>query len=352
MNNQLRPMMLGEILDRTAELYRNHFLLFAGTSGIFAGTVLAIDLAHLGTLMLLGYPHIPPHLEWAYAVSLGVQVLAVSLILGLSIAAFNRVVAWIYLDETATVRSAAGSVLSRLGQYLWLMAVTMFRAWAPLFGLYVALFALLFSVMPHGFLFNPQAAQHAPTQDPGSLIAAGVGMLVLAPLLLGATIYGVLMWLRYSLAMPACVVEGLATGPAIKRSIDLSKGSRGRIFVLWLLVYVVRLLLGILVGLPFLIFGLKHLGRPMPLGWLALSEVAGVAVNTLIGPIYSTGLTLFYYDLRIRKEGFDIEWMMQAAGLTPQQAGMGLAGASGIEGANTEGPSGADGGAMNQETVG
>jgi hypothetical protein len=38
----------------------------------------------------------------------------------------------------------------------------------------------------------------------------------------------------------------------------------------------------------------------------------------LIGPIYSTGLTLFYYDQRIRKEGFDIEWMMQAAGLTPQ----------------------------------
>jgi hypothetical protein len=28
-------------------------------------------------------------------------------------------------------------------------------------------------------------------------------------------------------------------------------------------------------------------------------------------------LTLFYYDQRIRKEGFDIEWMMQAAGLAP-----------------------------------
>jgi hypothetical protein len=38
----------------------------------------------------------------------------------------------------------------------------------------------------------------------------------------------------------------------------------------------------------------------------------------LIGPIYSTGLTLFYYDQRIRKEGFDIEWMMQAAGLSSQ----------------------------------
>jgi hypothetical protein len=31
--------------------------------------------------------------------------------------------------------------------------------------------------------------------------------------------------------------------------------------------------------------------------------------------MYSTGLTLFYYDQRIRKEGFDIEWMMRSAGL-------------------------------------
>lgn len=329
MNNQLRPMTLGEILDRTAELYRNHFLLFVGVSGIFAGTILAFDLVHLGLLTLLGYPHIPPRLEWAYAAMLGIQILAISLVLGLSIAAFNRVVAWIYLNEPASIRSAASSVLSRLGQYLWLMAVTMFRAWAPLFAAYVGLFAVLFAVMPRGFLFNPQIAQQAPTQDPGALIAAGVGMLLLAPLLLGAIVYGVFMWLRYSLAIPACVVEGLKTGPAIRRSIDLSKGSRGRIFVMWLLVYVIRLVLSLLVGFPIVIFGFKHPGHAMPLGWLALSEVGGVVINALIGPIYSTGLTLFYYDLRIRKEGFDIEWMMQAAGMVPQRTVGGLAGGPG-----------------------
>lgn len=320
MNNQLRPMSLGEILDRTAELYRNHFLLFAGIAAIFAGLMLAVEMLHLGVLVLLGYPHIPPKLEWGYAVTLGVQVLAISLVAGLSIAAFNRVVAWIYLSEPVTIRTAAGSILSRLRQYLWLMAVTMFRAWAPLFLVYVALFALLFAVMPSGFLFNPQVAQQAPPQNPETLLAAGAGMLILAFLLLGASIFGVIMWLRYSLAMPACVVEGLKTGPAIQRSIELSEGSRGRIFVLWLLVYAVRMLLGILLGFPFVVFGLKHPGHALPLGWLALSEVAGVVVNTLIGPIYSTGLTLFYYDLRIRKEGFDIEWMMQAAGLLSRPA--------------------------------
>jgi hypothetical protein len=125
------------------------------------------------------------------------------------------------------------------------------------------------------------------------------------------------MWLRYSLAMPACVVEELPTRQAIRRSIELSKGSRGRIFVLWLLVYAIRMILGLLLGFPFMIFALKHPGHALPLLWLALSEIAGFITNMLIGPIYSTGLTLFYYDQRIRKEGFDIEWMMQAAGLMP-----------------------------------
>jgi len=50
-----------------------------------------------------------------------------------------------------------------------------------------------------------------------------------------------------------------------------------------------------------------------------LPAVGVVFSNALIGPIYAIGLTLFYYDQRIRKEGYDIEWMMQAAGLLPQQ---------------------------------
>ena len=211
MNNQLRPLTLGEILDRTAELYRNHFLLFAGISAIFAGTMLLVQMLHLGALTLLGYPHIPPQLEWVYAGSLGIEVLAVALVAGLAIAAFNRAVAWIYLGEPATVRSAASSVLSGLRRYLWLMAVTVFRAWAPLYVLYVALFAILFAVMPRGFLFNPQVSQHA-SMSPSAAIGVLAAILILAPLFVGASIYGVFMWLRYSLAMPACVVEGLTHG--------------------------------------------------------------------------------------------------------------------------------------------
>ena len=44
METTLRPLTLGEILDRTAELYRSNFLLFAGISSIYAGIILVLSL--------------------------------------------------------------------------------------------------------------------------------------------------------------------------------------------------------------------------------------------------------------------------------------------------------------------
>jgi len=50
--------------------------------------------------------------------------------------------------------------------------------------------------------------------------------------------------------------------------------------------------------------------------WMQIAQqVVGFFTNSFIGPMYATGLTLFYYDQRVRKEGFDIEWMMEAAGM-------------------------------------
>jgi hypothetical protein len=51
-------------------------------------------------------------------------------------------------------------------------------------------------------------------------------------------------------------------------------------------------------------------------GLLALSQVISFFTTTFLSPIGAAGVTLFYYDQRVRKEGYDIEWMMQAAGLT------------------------------------
>jgi hypothetical protein len=51
-----------------------------------------------------------------------------------------------------------------------------------------------------------------------------------------------------------------------------------------------------------------------------LQQLLAFLTNTFVGPIYATGFTLFYFDQRVRKEGFDIEHMMQAAGMLPLSA--------------------------------
>jgi len=320
MSYQLRPLTLSEILDRTAELYRAHFGLFAGTSAIFAMAMLGIQLLYVRSLVLMGYPNLMANVRWGTAVAAIAEVLAMMVLAGLSIVAINRAVSWVYLDQPASIREAARSVLPRLRRYLWLMTTVAFRAWSPLAVFYVAYFVLLLTLMPHDLLTNPAAAQNAARQNPAVFMEFGAGMLILAPLILLAAGYGVFMSLRYSLAVPASVVENLATGKAIRRSVELSKGSLGRIFVLALLVGLIRLLLGLLFGFPLIILGVKHPGQAMPIHWLLLQQLGIFLSNALIGPIYAIGLTLFYYDQRIRKEGFDIEWMMQAAGLTPLQA--------------------------------
>jgi len=320
MRYQLRPLSLGEILDRTAELYRGHFPLFAGISTIFAMIMLAIQLLYMRSLVMLGYPNIMAKWQWGTAAGAVLEALAILVLAGLSIVANNRAVAWVYLDQPASIRQAVRSVRPRLGRYLWLLTNVSLRAWAPLAVLYVAYFALVLAILPHDFMTNPTAMQSSINRNPATTMEFGAGMLILAPLMLGATIYGVLMSLRYSLAVPACVVEDLPAGKAIRRSVELSKGSWGRIFVLALLVGLIRTLLGLLFGFPIIILAVKHLGQPLPMGWLVLQQVGVFLSNALIGPIYAIGLTLFYYDQRIRKEGFDIEWMMQAAGLAPAEA--------------------------------
>jgi hypothetical protein len=42
---------------------------------------------------------------------------------------------------------------------------------------------------------------------------------------------------------------------------------------------------------------------------MIISQVMTFLAGSLILPLYSIATTLFYYDIRIRREGFDLEFM-------------------------------------------
>jgi len=316
MDANLRPMTLGEILDRTAQLYRSNFLLFAGIFSFYAGVSLVFNLAQLGITQLVVARHLV-HLKWLTYATGGVEMLLLFLLIGASVAAISRAVAAVHLGEPITIRSAYASTLPRLGRYLWLSLLTGLRAWWGFVLLYAGLIVVIIRVsVPRGGAVGgpPTAAQQQ------AVVAMGIAFVVFGVLLIPVLIYTIWMTIRYSLALTASVVENSKARPAIRRSIELSKGARWRIFVLLLLVIVIKLgVVGLTQSFMFVAV-FKHHGQ-VPIGMSVLSQFISFCTTTFLGPIGAAGLTLFYFDQRVRKEGFDIEWMMQAAGLEPAAGG-------------------------------
>jgi hypothetical protein len=118
---------------------------------------------------------------------------------------------------------------------------------------------------------------------------------------------GILWMLSYTLIVPAVLIEGQNATPSLRRSRDLVKGHRGKVFCV---MFIVNLLQGFLA-----------LGVSMVSGMLFNSDSAGGAVlNSAMNNLLSIFLTplgivatiLLYYDMRIRNEGFDLEMLSRA----------------------------------------
>jgi hypothetical protein len=141
----------------------------------------------------------------------------------------------------------------------------------------------------------------------------------------GAATIGVVAWLGLGVAMgmAVCVTEKLTAWQSLKRAWRLSEGTRGRIFVLYLLI--VALSFVVLMISYFLIAIVALAGSFIGSGSEAAAMVAivggilyfvvNVGSQIALVPVPWMALVLFYYDQRIRKEGYDIECMMQQAGL-------------------------------------
>ena len=52
--------------------------------------------------------------------------------------------------------------------------------------------------------------------------------------------------------------------------------------------------------------------RSFPTNSFVFDQVASAIAAVFVGPITYIGVTLLYYDIRIRKEGFDIEMLARS----------------------------------------
>ncbi len=292
---ELRPLSLGELLDRAFLLYRRNFWLFAGIIAI--PLCLAIPL-QFSFLRAQGAPfplNKPTPLSQFPAYTL-VLWFVYSIAYAIGQAATTYAVADAYLGRPSTIREAYGKIRGHYGR---LAGVT--------FGVGIRICGMVVLAVLASTAVGIAVVALTRARAPQNLL---IGSITLVSFLLtfAAVIFGAV---RYAVSLPAALLEDVTGGAAIRRSVQLSKGRRGQLFVAMLLGVVVVYAVTLLFQGPFyaamFVIGIK--GR-LPLWFILSMSMSSLIGAVIAGPLLMIILVLSYYDLRIRKEGFDLQHMI------------------------------------------
>jgi hypothetical protein len=295
-SGSFRARGVGELLDGAFTLYRRNFLLLVAIAAVIQIPFALIQLlvfelsgigdrfASIRSLTQSGAnqgvltPDQTSQLAGdfgAFVVYLGVVlVLQYLVVYPLSLAATTSAVGARYLDQPASVGSSYRAALRR-----WRSIIAM-----------VLLLALV--------------------------VVAGAGMALLLTfitgslavlLLLGmvAILAYIVVQIRATVAPQAIVLEKLGGLDGIRRSWRLSTGAGWRILGIVLLLGLIQGIAGQVIVLPLD----AAIAAANPATQLLISQIGSAVTGVFIAPITLVTLTLLYYDLRIRREGFDIEML-------------------------------------------
>jgi hypothetical protein len=298
----LRPLSLGEILDRVFTLYRNHFALFAGVMAIPAAVQIPTNLYSFsiwGKMVRLEAGHAPPF-DPGMFVMFYLVVLPVILVVGtLGLGAISLAVSDVYLGRVATIRGSYQKALRRFWRLLGLLIAL---------GLILAGVGIVFAV-GLSLLFGLFAATGM-----GANLGAGTGIAVIllfTSFVVVVAAAAIFVCMVFSLVIPALLLEDGSVGGALRRSIELTRGRRWHIFLgILLMVFVSYAVILIFQG-PFLVAMGLFMLKGVPPMWLTLGTSISAACGSAVSsPLSMIALVLYYYDQRVRKEGFDLQHML------------------------------------------
>lgn len=284
--HELRPLTTGEILDRTFFLYRSNFWLYVGLASIAAGVSV---LASVGRLTYLHFKGVAVTSPEAAIAGVGFSIVGAILYFAaysVTHAATVSAVSSIYLGEPTSMGKAFDAVKRHWLRYC---LIALWQSWS-------AGWIFILMIAPVG-------------------IIAGLGLknftglvVLLVFFALGSVVYGVIAYIRNSLAIPAAVMEDLEIRRAMRRSKQLVAGRKVRIFLLLLLLFALYCVAGAL-QFPFALLLLRSRSAEHIAGQF-ISLFVAFLCSSLIGPVASIALCLFYIDERVRREAFDIEFLM------------------------------------------
>ena len=104
------------------------------------------------------------------------------------------------------------------------------------------------------------------------------------------------------------IIEGKQYTEAIKRSYELAKGDWVKVLVFGIITYLVVSTISAALTAPFSIIQMFS-RTPTAGGFSVIQGLAQGIAQTLAMPLQTIAFVILYYDIRIRKEGFDIEML-------------------------------------------
>ena len=278
MESRLRPLSAGDIVDEAIGLYRRNFRLFLsiGAVVLIPAGVMQLILALLAGETSMSVFMISSLLWWI--LSIGVSIISyIAVISTMAVAASER-----WLDRPMTVSEAYRRISSRIG---------------PLIGLI--------------FIYG--------------LVVIGLSVTVIG---IPFAIYLFVGWL---LSVQILLVEGTGIRTSLSRSRDLVSGHWWRVIGIVILLAIIQAIISAFFTLPAMIFGFGSVFSDpgstdvSPLV-TALDSIGSSAGQIVVGPIAYCAYILLYYDLRVRKEGMDIELAARSLGLIEESTTVGQPG--------------------------
>ncbi len=137
-----------------------------------------------------------------------------------------------------------------------------------------------------------------------------LSMIFLVVTIIGIPLFFYLLVIWF-FAIPAVVFEGMGGIDALKRSRQLTRGSRWRLFGIGIVFTLLIIALGIVGGV--VSFVLVFISPK-------LFAICLVVISALVIPIYYVGSVLVYVDLRVRKEGYTLQALSDDVARRPEQA--------------------------------
>jgi hypothetical protein len=295
---EIHPMGVGEILDRSFRLLRKHFLLFFVIIMIPQGTFF---LSNKGMQVYARggvQQGMNPGMVLGYAVAVLLAVAIMMIIQFWAQGALIYAVSETYLGHETSIGRSYGAMRSRLGRLLGTM------------------FLMGFLIMLVPGLLGIVSAIAVPILAGMGLGGSTPGILMVGLLLIGI-VWFFHLFLNWLLVDKVVVLEGEGWRSALRRSKELMNTRTEQGF--WKrpknkagLILLLGFLIGVGIHLLFQTPGLiTQWLMPTNTMGLTIQQILNVVATSLATVFTAIAMILFYYDIRLRSEGFDLKMMAE-----------------------------------------